>query len=105
VEFDSVKVGQGVRIKLLRSRFQTKDVFIQSVGLFEGFAPAADKKEEAEADEDKIALQIEKPEGPEAEEEMPPLEKVVAEESKEAEEAKEAEEVKEAKAPSVIEVA
>ena len=99
VEFDSVKVGQGVRIKLLRSRFQTKDVFIQSVGLFEGFAPAADKKEEAaETDEDKIALQIEKPEEA-VEEEMPPLEKVVVEAPEE-----EMPPLEKA-APSVVEVA
>jgi len=35
-EFDSIEVGQGVRIKLLRSRFQAKDAFIQAVGVFEG---------------------------------------------------------------------
>jgi hypothetical protein len=49
-EFDAISVGQGIRVKLLRSRFQSKDTFIQSVGLFEGMAPAANKKEEAEAD-------------------------------------------------------
>jgi hypothetical protein len=51
-EFDSLIEGQGVRIRLLRSRFQAKDAFIQSVGLFEGLAPSADaKKETADADE------------------------------------------------------
>ena len=51
-EFDSLIEGQGVRIRLLRSRFQAKDAFIQSVGLFEGLAPTADaKKETADADE------------------------------------------------------
>jgi DNA-directed RNA polymerase subunit E'/Rpb7 len=40
--FDALEVGQGVRIRLLRSRFQSKDAFIQSVGLFEGLAPSAD---------------------------------------------------------------
>ena len=49
-EFDAISVGQGIRVKLLRSRFQSKDTFIQSVGLFEGMAPAANKKEEAEAE-------------------------------------------------------
>jgi len=41
-EFDALEVGQGIRIRLLRSRFQAKDAFIQSVGLFEGLAPSAD---------------------------------------------------------------
>ena len=50
VEFDAVAVGQGIRVKLLRSRFQVNDAFIQSVGLFEGRAPAADGKVEEEAD-------------------------------------------------------
>ena len=51
-EFDSLIEGQGVKIRLLRSRFQAKDAFIQSVGLFEGLAPTADaKKETADADE------------------------------------------------------
>ena len=41
-DFDALVVGQGVKVKLLRSRFQAKDAFIQSVGLFEGLAPNAD---------------------------------------------------------------
>lgn len=41
-EFDALQVGQGVRIRLLRSRFQSKDAFIQSVGIYEGLAQAAD---------------------------------------------------------------
>jgi DNA-directed RNA polymerase subunit E'/Rpb7 len=35
-EFDSLQVGAGVRVKLLRSRFQNNDAFIQGVGLYEG---------------------------------------------------------------------
>jgi hypothetical protein len=35
-EFDAIAVGQGVRIRLMRSRFQAKDAFIQAVGTFEG---------------------------------------------------------------------
>lgn len=35
-EYDGIEVGQGVRIRLLRSRFQAKDAFIQAVGTFEG---------------------------------------------------------------------
>lgn len=48
-EFDGLEAGQGVRIRLLRSRFQANDAFIQAVGVFEGMAPAADAKAEAEA--------------------------------------------------------
>ena len=39
--FDALTVGQGVRIRLLRSRFQNKDAFIQSVGTYEGTLPSA----------------------------------------------------------------
>jgi hypothetical protein len=60
-EFDAISVGQGIRVKLLRSRFQSKDTFIQSVGLFEGMAPAANKKEEAEeAEVDAAKTDLEK---------------------------------------------
>ena len=54
-EFDALEVGQGVRIRLLRSRFQTKDAFIQSVGIFEALAPAADAKKETAGEDDAIA--------------------------------------------------
>jgi DNA-directed RNA polymerase subunit E'/Rpb7 len=54
-EFDALEVGQGVRIRLLRSRFQAKDAFIQSVGLFEGLSAAADAKKEAAAEDQAIA--------------------------------------------------
>ena len=53
--FDNLEVGQGVRVRLLRSRFQAKDAFIQAVGLFEGLAPAADAKKET-ADEDEVVV-------------------------------------------------
>lgn len=46
-EFDALEPGKGVRIRLLRSRFQANDAFIQAVGVFEGMAPAADEKAEA----------------------------------------------------------
>lgn len=54
-EFDSLTVGQGVRIRLLRSRFQAKDAFIQSVGVFEGLSPNANGV--ADVDMDEPALQ------------------------------------------------
>lgn len=41
-EFDDLTVGKGIRVRLLRSRFQAKGDFIQSVGLYEGLAPSAD---------------------------------------------------------------
>jgi len=54
-DFDALEVGQGVRIRLLRSRFQSKDAFIQSVGVFEALAPAADAKKETAGEDDAIA--------------------------------------------------
>lgn len=41
-EFDSLDVGRGIRVRLMRSRFQAKDAFIQALGMFEGLAPGAD---------------------------------------------------------------
>lgn len=49
MEFDNLQVGQGVKIRLLKSRFQANDAFIQAVGLYEGAEPAADAKGEEEA--------------------------------------------------------
>jgi hypothetical protein len=43
-EFDELQVGQGIKVRLLRSRFQVNDAFIQAVGLYEGLAPDADAK-------------------------------------------------------------
>jgi hypothetical protein len=49
-EFDGLQVGQGIRVRLLRSRFQVNDPYIQGVGMYEGRAPAADAKEETAAE-------------------------------------------------------
>jgi hypothetical protein len=49
LEFDNLQVGQGVKIRLLKSRFQANDAFIQAVGTYEGAEPAADAKGEEEA--------------------------------------------------------
>jgi hypothetical protein len=48
-EFDGLQVGQGVRVRILRSRFQANDAFIQAVGMFEGLAPSADASAEVAA--------------------------------------------------------
>lgn len=52
-EFEALEPGQGVRVRILRSRFQNSDPFIQAVGMYEGVAPAAaagaSKPEEASA--------------------------------------------------------
>ena len=40
--FDGLAEGKGVRVRLMRSRFQAKDAFINSIGVFEGMAPSAD---------------------------------------------------------------
>ena len=41
-EFDSLSVGSGIRISLMRTRFQAKDDYIRSLGIFEGLAPGAE---------------------------------------------------------------
>jgi len=53
-EFDAITVGQGIHVKLLRSRFQVNDAFIQAVGLYEGLAPAAAA---GKNDDDKITAE------------------------------------------------
>jgi len=50
-EFDNLQVGQGIRVRLLRSRFQTNDPYIQGVGMYEGRVPSADAKAEPETEE------------------------------------------------------
>ena len=85
-EFDGLQVGQGIKVRLLQSRFQVNDTFIQAVGKYEGRIVAADKREKVEAE----AEAPEEDEGAEAEEEAavrmigPGVEGV--EETKEAEE-------------------
>jgi DNA-directed RNA polymerase subunit E'/Rpb7 len=41
-EFEGLQVGQGIRVRILRSRFQTNDAFIQAVGEYDGLAAAAE---------------------------------------------------------------
>jgi DNA-directed RNA polymerase subunit E'/Rpb7 len=55
VEFDGLQAGQGIRIRLLKSTFQKGDAFIQSVGTYEGLAPAADAKAEGAAEDAIVA--------------------------------------------------
>jgi DNA-directed RNA polymerase subunit E'/Rpb7 len=43
-EFEALEVGQGIRIRIMRSRFQNNDAFIQAVGVYDGEAPAATRK-------------------------------------------------------------
>jgi DNA-directed RNA polymerase subunit E'/Rpb7 len=40
-EFEALDVGQGIRVRIMRSRFQNNDAFIQTVGMYDGVAPAA----------------------------------------------------------------
>jgi hypothetical protein len=37
-EFDQLKVGERIRVEIQKSRFQLRDPFIVSVGLFRGMA-------------------------------------------------------------------
>jgi len=48
-EFDGLTEGQGIRIRLLKSRFQTNDAFIQSVGMYEGLSASASAAADEEA--------------------------------------------------------
>ncbi len=66
-EFDNLQVGQGIRVKILRSRFQNNDAFIQAVGTYEGLVPSADAKAEGG---DSVSL---KPAVPETEPGAPPV--------------------------------
>jgi hypothetical protein len=70
-EFDDLKVGQGIRIRLLRSRFQVNDAFIQAVGTYEGLAPDADAPAGGPKGGDEVVhVDVDLPEG--LEEEQPP---------------------------------
>ncbi len=40
-EFDALEVDQGIKVRLLQSRFQANDAFIQAVGTYEGLSAAA----------------------------------------------------------------
>lgn len=53
-EFDGLEAGQGIRIRILRSRFQVNDAFIQAVGTYEGLAPEADAVNETKATTEKV---------------------------------------------------
>jgi DNA-directed RNA polymerase subunit E'/Rpb7 len=81
-EFDELQGGQGIRVRILRSRFQANDAFIQAVGMYEGLAPTADMKK----GEDAVAL----------EPAVPPTEGDAESEGEEAAEAAEAEAAAEA---------
>lgn len=50
-EFNALEVGQGIRVRLLRSRFQANDPYIQGVGMYEGLAPAASAAAERPVEE------------------------------------------------------
>lgn len=47
VEFDALKPGDGVKARILRSRFQTNDDYINAAGLYEGLQPSASGPVEA----------------------------------------------------------
>lgn len=40
-EFDALEVDQGIKVRLLQSRFQANDTFIQAVGTYEGLSAIA----------------------------------------------------------------
>lgn len=40
-EFDALEIDQGIKVRILQSRFQANDAFIQAVGTYEGMSAAA----------------------------------------------------------------
>jgi hypothetical protein len=44
-DFEALEVGQTIRVRILRSRFQNNDAFIQAVGMFEGVVVAKENEE------------------------------------------------------------
>lgn len=40
-EFDALEVDQGIKVRILQSRFQANDAFIQAVGTYEGMSATA----------------------------------------------------------------
>jgi len=57
--FDSLKEGQGVRVRFMKSRFQAKASFISAIGVFEGLEPSADAKPEQEEEEPTLQPAVE----------------------------------------------
>jgi DNA-directed RNA polymerase subunit E'/Rpb7 len=58
-EFEGLEPGQGIRVRILKSRFQANDPFIQAVGVYEGLVPAADASAEGASVEEEAAAKLE----------------------------------------------
>lgn len=92
-EFDQVQVGERIRVEIQKSRFQLRDPFIVSVGIYRGRAGAPTKvvAEEVVTEEDEAPLA----EAEEIDEVQPEAEAEASEASEGAEEEEEQEEEEE----------
>jgi len=91
-EFDQLKVGERIKVEIQKSRFQLRDPFIVSVGLFRGYSTGAPDKVSLAAPVVEAESEAESEAEEEAESEA---ESEVEAESEEAAESEEEEEAKE----------
>lgn len=84
-EFDQLKVGERIKVEIQKSRFQLRDPFIVSVGLFRGYSTGPPDKVSLAAP----VVETESESEEEAEEEVEEEAEEEAAESEEEEEAKE----------------
>ena len=88
-EFESVEIGEIIRVEIKKSRFQVNDEYILSVGLFKGRTTKANSK----GLRANIAVAEDEEEAPEEEEEEAPAEEEEEAPAEEEEEAPEEEEL------------
>jgi hypothetical protein len=94
-EFDQLKVGERIRVEIQKSRFQLRDPFIVSVGLFRGMATGADAGEDLITNNGKSVLSNVSVREEQKDEEETEGEETDAEEAEEGAESDEEEEEKE----------
>jgi hypothetical protein len=94
-EFDQLKVGERIRVEIQKSRFQLRDPFIVSVGLFRGMATGADAGEDLITNNGKSVLSNVSVREEQKDEEETEGEEADAEEEEEGAESDEEEEEKE----------
>jgi DNA-directed RNA polymerase subunit E'/Rpb7 len=95
-EFESVEVGEVIRVEIKKSRFQVNDEYILSVGLFKGLAKGVAERRKAKALEEgeaAVATEVAKKVEEEEEEEAEAAEEEEAEAVEEADEEDDAAEV------------
>jgi hypothetical protein len=84
-EFDSLKVGDRIKVEIQKSRFQLRDPFIVSVGVYRGNAGAPTRVKNSTAQSENSMPSLLRPEGEEEEVEEAEGEEEAAEEEEEEE--------------------